>query len=147
MMSRRALPLGLNLLLVGACLFTVAFVVADSKTDFTFTKAFYQQLFFKAPTVQIPEVSLIQDSYEGQYIHAMVTIVNTGVEPVRGLSTMTLFDAEAHKVAWGASNSSLIQPGTKYTFKVPLEWIPGARLTEVSTAQASFTVVKEVSPS
>jgi len=146
MLSRRALPLGLNLLLVGACLFTVLFVVAESGADFTVTKAFYAQIFFKAPSVQIQEVSLIQDSYEAKYVRGMVTVVNTGPDPVRGLGTVTLFDAEAHKIAWGASNSTIIQSGTKYTFKVPLEWVPGAKLTDVSTAQASFTAIKEPPP-
>ena len=145
-MMQKSIPLSLNLLLIGACLFTVAFVVADSNTDFTITKSFYTQLFFKPPNVQIPEVSLIQDSYEAIYIHAMVTVVNTGTEQVRGLSAVTLFDAEAHKIAWGASNSSIIQPGAKQSFKVPLQWVSGAKLTDVATAQASFTAIKEENP-
>ena len=139
-LMQRSLPLWVALSLVGASLFGIAFVYSDSQEDFAFTKAFYKQIFFKPPNVQIPSVSLIQESFEARYVEAKVTVINTGETAVNGLATIALFDSQAHRIASGVSNSTILEPGSKYTFTVPIIWLEGAQLFEVAQAQASFTV-------
>lgn len=143
MMKRPALPMWLNLLFLAVCVSGCLTVYADAASGFTLSKPIVSRLFFKPPSVQIVDISLVQDSAKTQYVRAVVSIENIGENPVRGLGTIMFYDAEARLVAEGASNSTMIQPGSKQNFRMEVNWVSGAYLTDVATCEASFTPISE----
>lgn len=132
MVNRSIVVLSLLNIAMFGC--SVAFVWSAAQTQYGIAKPWILEFTPTEPVIKLEHFSLGEgyNADTNTYKMIKISLKNYGETAIGAAIALVIFDKDMAKICEGTAPTPMIAPGGTYDLEVPLVWIPGADVLDIT---------------